>query len=31
MYTLTVDEALFHLHAVLKDIGAPQDAQVKTA
>ena len=31
MYTLTVDEALGHLNAVLNDIGAPQDAQVKTA
>lgn len=31
MYTLTVDEALDHLNAVLNDIGAPQDAQVKTA
>jgi hypothetical protein len=31
MYTLTVDESLFHLNAVLKDIGAPQDAQMKTA
>ena len=26
MYTLTVDETLAHLNAVLKEVGAPQDA-----
>jgi hypothetical protein len=31
MYSLTVDEALKHLNAVLEEVGAPQDAQVKTA
>lgn len=31
MYTLTVQEALAHLNAVLKDVGAPEDALVKTA
>src|SRR5260370_37721556 len=31
MYTLTVDEALAHLNAVLKEVGAPQEALVKTA
>jgi len=31
MYALTVDEALEHLNAVLKEVGAPQDALIKTA
>jgi len=31
MYTLTVEEALGNLNAVLKEVGAPQDALVKTA
>ncbi|HKE33361.1 MAG TPA: hypothetical protein VKD65_16635 [Candidatus Angelobacter sp.] len=31
MYSLTVDETLEHLNAVLKEIGAPQDALVQTA
>jgi hypothetical protein len=31
MYTLTVQEALAHLNAVLKDVGAPEDALVRTA
>jgi hypothetical protein len=31
MYNLTVDEVLEHLNAVLKEVGAPQDALVKTA
>jgi hypothetical protein len=31
MYTLTVDESLAHLNAVLTEVGAPQDALVKTA
>lgn len=31
MYTLTVDETLDHLNAVLKEVGAPQDALVATA
>ena len=31
MYTLTVPEALEHLQSVLKEVGAPQDAQVTTA
>lgn len=31
MYALTVDEALGHLNAVLKDVGAPQDALVTSA
>jgi hypothetical protein len=31
MYTLTVDEALAHLNAVLKEVGAPPDALVKDA
>ena len=31
MYTLTVDESLGHLNAVLKEVGAPQDAMIKTA
>lgn len=31
MYTLTVDEALGHLNAVLSEIGAPPDAFVKDA
>src|SRR5262244_3642206 len=31
MYSLTVDEALEHLNAVLKEVGAPQDALVPTA
>jgi hypothetical protein len=31
MYALTVDEALEHLNAVLKEVGAPQDALMKTA
>lgn len=31
MYSLTVDETLDHLNAVLKEVGAPQDALVKTA
>jgi hypothetical protein len=31
MYTLTVSETLEHVNDVLKEIGAPQDALVKTA
>ena len=31
MYTLTVDESLEHLNAVLKEVGAPHDALIKTA
>ena len=31
MYSLTVDEALEHLNAVLQEVGAPQDALVSTA
>lgn len=31
MYSLTVDETLDHLNAVLKEVGAPQDALVKIA
>ncbi|HWZ42166.1 MAG TPA: hypothetical protein VNW97_01750 [Candidatus Saccharimonadales bacterium] len=31
MYTLTVNETLEHTNDVLKEIGAPQDALVKTA
>jgi hypothetical protein len=31
MYSLTVDESLEHLNAVLKEVGAPQDALVPTA
>ena len=31
MYTLTVEETLEHLNAVLKEVGAPQDALVTTA
>ncbi len=31
MYTLTVEEALAHLNAVLNEVGAPQDALVTTA
>jgi hypothetical protein len=31
MYALTVDEVLEHLNAVLKEVGAPQDALMKTA
>ncbi len=31
MYTLTVEESLGHLNAVLKEVGAPQDALVQTA
>ncbi|HEY6348436.1 MAG TPA: hypothetical protein VI636_03400 [Candidatus Angelobacter sp.] len=31
MYSLTVDETLEHLNAVLKEVGAPQDALVQTA
>jgi hypothetical protein len=31
MYALTVEEALEHLNAVLKEVGAPQDALVTTA
>jgi hypothetical protein len=31
MYTLTVEEALAHLNAVLREVGAPQDALVTTA
>lgn len=31
MYILTVDESLDHLNAVLKEVGAPQDALVATA
>lgn len=31
MYTLTVSETLEHANDVLKEIGAPQDAFVKTA
>jgi hypothetical protein len=31
MYTLTVEEALGHLNAVLKEVGAPQNALIKTA
>lgn len=31
MYSLTVEEALSHLNAVLKDVGAPQDALASTA
>jgi hypothetical protein len=31
MYALTVDEALEQLSAVLKEVGAPQDALIKTA
>ena len=31
MYTLTVAESLEHLNAVLKEVGAPQDALIQTA
>jgi hypothetical protein len=31
MYTLTVDETLAHLNAVLHEVGAPPDALVKDA
>lgn len=31
MYSLTVEEALTHLNAVLKEVGAPQDALAITA
>ncbi len=31
MYALTVDKALEHLSAVLREVGAPQDALIKTA
>jgi hypothetical protein len=31
MYTLTVDETLAHLNAVLKEVGAPPDALVNDA
>ena len=31
MYTLTVDETLAHLNAVLNEVGAPPDALVKEA
>ncbi|HLJ30599.1 MAG TPA: hypothetical protein VKY85_28095 [Candidatus Angelobacter sp.] len=31
MYTLTVDETLEHLNAVLREVGAPQNALVETA
>jgi hypothetical protein len=31
MYTLTMDESLGHLNAVLKEVGAPQGALIKTA
>jgi hypothetical protein len=31
MYTLTAEETLDHLNAVLKEVGAPQDALVSTA
>ena len=31
MYALTVEEALEHLNAVLKEVGAPRDALVTTA
>lgn len=31
MYTLTVEETLEHLNAVLKEIGAPQNALVATS
>jgi hypothetical protein len=31
MYALTTEEALVHLNAVLKEVGAPQDALVTTA
>ena len=31
MYTLTVEESLVHLNAVLKEVGAPQDALIQTA
>ena len=31
MYALTVDEVLEHLNAVLKEVGAPEDALMKTA
>jgi L-asparagine transporter-like permease len=31
MYTLTVEESLGHLNAVLKEVGAPQNALIKTA
>jgi hypothetical protein len=31
MYSLTVDEALEHLNAVLHEVGAPNDALVPTA
>jgi len=31
MYTLTVDEALEHVNAVLQEVGAPQDALVNSA
>ena len=31
MYTLTVEESLAHLNAVLNEVGAPQDALVTTA
>jgi hypothetical protein len=31
MYTLTVEEALAHLNAVLTEVGAPRDAMLTTA
>jgi hypothetical protein len=31
MYSLTVEEALTHLNAVLNEVGAPQDALLRTA
>ena len=31
MYSLSVEETLEHLNAVLKEVGAPQNALVKTA
>ena len=31
MYTLTVDEALEHVNAILQEVGAPDDALVKSA
>jgi hypothetical protein len=30
MYSLTVEETLTHLNAVLNEVGAPQDARVTT-
>ena len=31
MYTLTVDQALEHVNAILQEVGAPDDALVKSA